>query len=99
MTHHADSELLNTVLQLITEQGPSGLAEGLRLLVNEAMLVERSQTLQAQPYQRTDTRLGYANGFKDKTFTTRLGPIKFDIPQVRGDVPFYPSALEGERKP
>ena len=94
MTHQADSELLNTVLQLITEQGPAGLAEGLRLLVNEAMLVERSQTLQALPYQRTDSRQGYANGFKDKTFTTRLGPIKFDIPQVRGDVSFYPSALQ-----
>lgn len=94
MTHHAASELLNTVLQLITEQGAAGLAEGLRLLVNQAMLVERSQTLQAQPYQRTDTRQGYANGYKDKTFTTRLGPIKFDIPQVRGDVVFYPSALQ-----
>jgi transposase-like protein len=94
MTHHADSELLNTVLQLITEQGSAGLVEGLRLLINEAMLVERSQTLQAQPYQRTDTRQGYANGFKDKTFITRLGPIKFDIPQVRGDVSFYPSALQ-----
>ena len=94
MTHHADSELLNTVLQLITEQGSAGLVEGLRLLINEAMRVERSQTLQALPYQRTDTRQGYANGFKDKTFTTRLGPIKFDIPQVRGDVAFYPSALQ-----
>lgn len=94
MTHHADSELLNTVLQLITEQGPAGLAEGLRLLINEAMRVERSQVLQAEPYQRTDTRQGYANGFKDKTFTTRLGPIKFDIPQVREGVDFYPSALQ-----
>ena len=94
MTHHAGSELLNTVLQLITEQGLTGLAEGLRLLINEAMRSERSQVLQAQPYQRTGTRLGHANGFKDKTFTTRLGPIKFDIPQVRGDVAFYPSALQ-----
>ena len=94
MTHHADSELLNTVLQLITEQGSPGLAEGLRLIINEAMRVERSQILQAQPYQRTDTRQGYANGFKDKTFTTRLGPIKFDIPQVREGVDFYPSALQ-----
>ena len=94
MTHHADSELLNTILQLITDQGTDGLAEGLRLLVNQAMLVERAQVLQAQPYQRTDTRQGYANGYKDKTFTTRLGPIQFDIPQVRGDVAFYPSALQ-----
>jgi transposase-like protein len=94
MTHHADSELLNTILQLITDEGTAGLAEGLRLLVNQAMLVERSQILQAQPYQRTEARQGYANGFKDKTFTTRLGSIKFDIPQVRGDVAFYPSALQ-----
>ena len=94
MTHHADSELLNTILQLITDQGTDGLAEGLRRLVNQAMRVERAHVLQAQPYQRTDTRQGYANGYKDKTFTTRLGPIKFDIPQVRGDVPFYPSALQ-----
>lgn len=94
MTHHADSELLNTILQLITDQGTDGLAEGLRLLVNQAMLVERSQALQARPYQRTETRQGYANGYKDKTFTTRLGPIKFDVPQVRGDVAFYPSALQ-----
>jgi Transposase, Mutator family len=75
MTHHADSELLNTLLQLITDEGTDGLVEGLRLLVNQAMLVERSQTLQARPYQRTETRQGYANGYKDKTFTTRLGPI------------------------
>jgi transposase-like protein len=94
MTHPADSELLNTVLQLITDQGSTGLVEGIRLLINEAMRVERSQVLQAQPYQRTETRQGYANGFKDKTFTTRLGPIQFDIPQVRGDVSFYPSALQ-----
>jgi transposase-like protein len=94
MTHHADSELLNTILQLITDQGTDGLAEGLRLLVNQAMRVERAQVLQAQPYQRTDTRQGYANGYKDKTFTTRLGPITFDIPQVRGDLAFYPGALQ-----
>ena len=94
MTHHADSELLNTILQLITDQGTDGRAEGLRLLVNQAMRVERAQVLHAQPYQRTDARQGYANGYKDKTFTTRLGPIQFDIPQVRGDVAFYPSAVQ-----
>lgn len=94
MPHHPESDLLNTVLQLISEQGTDGLAEGIRLLVNEAMRVERSQVLQAQPYQRTQARTGHANGFKDKTLTTRLGPITFDIPQVRGAVDFYPSALQ-----
>jgi putative transposase len=94
MSHHTESDLLNTVLQLISEQGTNGLAEGIRLLVNEAMRVERSQALQAQPYQRTESRKGHANGFKEKTLTTRLGPITFDIPQVRGAVDFYPAALQ-----
>ena len=37
MTHHTDPELLNTVLQLLTDQGSQGFAEGLRLLVNVAI--------------------------------------------------------------
>lgn len=98
MTHQEDSELLNTVLQLITQQGTEGLAEGIRILVNQAMHIERSKALQAKPYERVSTRTGYANGFKDKTLTTRLGPITFDIPQVRGDIDFYPSALEKGRR-
>ena len=98
MAHHTDPELLNTVLQLLTEQGHSGFAEGIRLLVNEAMRVERHQILQAQPYERTEARKGYANGFKDKTVNCRVGPISFDIPQVRGGVDFYPSALEKGRR-
>jgi transposase-like protein len=94
MAHHTNPELLNNVLQLLTEQGHDGFAEGLRILVNEAMRVERHQVLQAQPYERTDTRQGYANGYKLKTLTSRVGPITFRVPQVRGETAFYPSALE-----
>lgn len=93
-TRQNDSELLNTVLQLLTEEGHAGFAEGIRLLVNEAMRQERAKVLQAQPYERTDARQGHANGFKSKTVTSALGPIAFSIPQVRGDLEFYPSALE-----
>ena len=94
MAHHTDPELLNNVLQLLTDQGHSGFAEGLRILVNEAMRVERHQVLQAQPYERTDSRKGYANGYKPKTLASRVGPITFSVPQVRGETDFYPSALE-----
>jgi putative transposase len=94
MAHHDKSELLNTILQLISDEGTDGLAEGIRLLVNEAMRQERSQALNAQPYQRTDERAGHANGFKPKTVGLRLGPITFAVPQVRGGLKFYPSALD-----
>ena len=94
MTHPTQPELLNTVLQLFTSEGLEGFAEGIRLLVNEAMRLQRDEVLQARPYERTDTRQGYANGFKPKTVATRMAPITFSIPQVRDGVPFYPSALE-----
>jgi transposase-like protein len=58
------------------------------------MRQERAHALQAQPYERTDSRQGHANGFKPKTLATRIGPIQFQVPQVRGDLSFYPSALQ-----
>ncbi len=94
MTHLAHPQLLQSVLQLLNEEGSDGFAEGLRLLVNEAMQAERSHVLQARPFERTESRLGHANGFKPKTLKTRMGPITFAVPQVPGDVEFYPSALE-----
>jgi transposase-like protein len=74
---------LNHVLQLQTEQGAAGFAEGLHLLVNKAMRVERHQVLHTQPYEHTNTRQGYVNGYQPKTITSRLGPITFRVPQVR----------------
>lgn len=94
MTHHNDPDLLNTILQLLTSQGSSNLAECFRLLLNEAMHQERSAVLQAQPYERCEGRLGRANGFKPKTLATRMDPVELRIPQVRDGIDFYPSALE-----
>lgn len=98
MTRQTEPELLNTVLQLLTDQGHNGFAEGVRLLVNEAMRQERASVLQAQPYERTAARLGHANGYKPKTVVSGLGAITYSVPQVRGDQEFYPGALEkGQR--
>ncbi len=94
MAHQQDDNVLDAVMQLLIENGFGGLADTFRILINEAMKAERSHVLQAQPHQRTPERLGYANGFKDKTVATRVGPIPLKVPQVRGDVEFYPSSLE-----
>jgi len=86
-----------TVLQLLDEYGLSAMSQAIRILVNEGMKLERQQFLCAAPHQRTPARRGHANGFKPKTVATRLGPITFDVPQVRQPVDgerFYPSALE-----
>ena len=62
MAHPADPERLNNVLQLLTEQGHPGFAEGIRRLVNDALRVERQHVLQARPCERTATRQGGAHG-------------------------------------
>lgn len=93
-THRNQTDVIDTVLQLLLDHNQDALAQGFRHLVNEAMKAERSYALNAAPYERSEERLGYANGFKPKTVATRLGALTFAVPQVRGDLEFYPSALE-----
>jgi putative transposase len=94
MAHRNNDNKLDAVMELLIENGFEGFADVLRILLNEAMKIERNQALGAQLYQRTDTRRGYANGYKPKTVDTRIGRLSVDVPQVRGDVDFYPSSLE-----
>jgi transposase-like protein len=93
MTRENESTVMSEVLELIAEQGLEGMAQAYRLLLNEAMKVERSAVLGAGPYERTEGRKGYANGFKPKTIQSRSGCFSVEVPQTRG-VAFYPSALE-----
>jgi len=93
MTYQDDFTLPTELLEQLTEQGLEGLPEMIRVIVNQAMRVERQNHLHARPYERTEGRRGYANGYKPKRVKTRVGEINFDIPQVR-EGGFYPGALE-----
>jgi len=85
------------LLEFVAENGVGGMTEAFSRLLNEAMLIQRQDYLNAQPYERTDERKDLANGFKSRTITTRAGSVKVNIPQVRNGG-FYPSSLEkGER--
>lgn len=84
---------LNEAYAHLLEHGLDGAAEALRILVNEASVIERAAYLKAAPFERSAARVDHANGYKNKTMLTRLGAIDFDVPQVRGSG-FYPSALE-----
>ena len=100
MTRQEEATLWERVAQLLSDspEGQSCFATLLQLLLNEAMRIERAATLGAQPYERTEQRKGYANGYKPKTLATRLGALELQVPQVRAangqSVEFYPSALE-----
>jgi transposase-like protein len=93
MTYREDFTLPAELLEQVKEQGLEILPELIRVILNTAMLAERDQHLNAEPYQRTSERTAHANGFKPRTMRTRVGEITFAIPQVR-EGGFYPQALE-----
>lgn len=99
MTHHeTDSRTLGRALEILTENGMDGMAHALEIVFNAAMKIERSEFLGAGPFERTDDRIGHANGFKPRRIQTRAGVLELAIPQVRGlddgEPGFYPRSLE-----
>ena len=93
MAHEIDDNVLSQLYEVLVDAGFDGLGEALTVLLNEVMRLERSQHLQAQPYERSVQRRGYANGYKPKRVRTRVGELTLAVPQVReGD--FYPGSLE-----
>jgi len=93
MIYKNDCTLPKEYLEQLTEQGLEGLPDLIRVMVNEAMRIERENYLGAKPYERSEERQGHANGYKPKTVKTRVGEVTFDIPQVR-EGGFYPHSLE-----
>ncbi len=81
------------VLELLTTNGFDGLADAVTILLNAAMVAERSEYLGASPYECSAQRVSYVNGFKDKALKTRLGSLSLKVPQNR-DNAFYPQSLE-----
>ncbi|MBW2108892.1 MAG: transposase [Deltaproteobacteria bacterium] len=84
MTHHEDNTAIGRMLEAVIENGMEGLEAAISILLNEAMKVERSRVLCAEPWQRTEGRLGYANGYKPRSLNSRVGKLSLQVPQVRG---------------
>ena len=78
--------LIRELIEQLNSEGTESFQQILLMLLNEAMRLEREHAVSASAYERTDSRRGYANGYKLKHINTRLGRMSVDVPQVRGDV-------------
>jgi hypothetical protein len=58
VAHPPDSNGIETVVQRLCESGLSQMAEAVRIMLNEAMRIERSPVIGAQPYARSERRRG-----------------------------------------
>ncbi len=66
MAQHLENRLIDDAVELLKVNGFDGLANAVTVLLNAAMVAERSDYLGAAPYERSASRVGYANGYKDK---------------------------------
>jgi putative transposase len=94
MTHQKEHTGIELALEEIISNGMEGLETAFSILINEAMRVERNRAVGADPWQRTDERVGYANGYKPRNLNTRIGKLNLQVPQVRGGISFTPKALD-----
>ncbi len=62
MTHDGQCTAFESMIQLLADEGFEGMAEAIAILVNEAIKIERAEALNAEPYERTAARRGYAKG-------------------------------------
>ena len=94
MTQQDNDNVLQAAVELSNQNGFEAHGRVLQIMLDQAMKIERTEALGAEPYERSKRRRGYANGYKPKTLDTRMGRITVNVPQVRGDLKFFPSALE-----
>lgn len=83
------------IIEQLCDEGFDGITGAVVTLLNEAMKLDRTRHIHAKPYERSEERQGYSNGYKPKTLNTRLGKLTLSVPQVRDSAEdFYPSCLE-----
>jgi putative transposase len=59
------------------------VAKLLEKIFNEVLLCQSEEQLRAKPYERTDKRTGYRNGFYVRGLTTRVGTLDLHVPRHR----------------
>lgn len=72
------------------------LRQGVELLSQLLMEVEVEQQVGAKKHERTEKRSNHRNGYRQRSWETRVGEIELAIPKLRKGS-YYPSLLEPRR--
>src|SRR5690625_4376771 len=73
------------------------LREAVRMLAQQLMELEVSRQIGAERHERTSERVTQRNGYRDRTWDTRVGTIDLRIPKLRQGS-YFPSLLEPRRR-
>jgi len=70
-----------------------GLKKLLTGFLNLVMQFEAMDQIEAEPYERADTRKAHRNGYKNRSLKTRVGELNLKKPQFR-EIPFQTKVFE-----
>lgn len=73
------------------------IREGVKALAEAVMEMEIKGKTGAGRYERSDSRIIYRNGYRERLWDTRAGTIPLSIPRVR-EGSYFPSLLEPRRR-
>ncbi len=90
-------DLSTFVGKLLEEQDGDVLREGVRVLAQALMETEVAGLIGAERYERSGERGTYRNGYRLRTWDTRVGTIELAIPKLRTGS-YFPSLLEPRRR-
>jgi transposase-like protein len=90
-------DITSFVGKLLEEDDVDLLREGVRVLAQAVMETEVSGQIGAAPYERSGARTAYRNGYRSRTWDTRVGTIELKIPKVTAGT-YFPSLLEPRRR-
>jgi transposase-like protein len=88
------SELLRKAM---IEQDAGFLKEGVRVLSQALMEMEVEEHVGASRHERSPGRVGQRNGYRERSWETRVGTVELKVPRVR-DGGYFPSLLEPRRR-
>jgi putative transposase len=83
--------------KLLEEQDGDVLREGIRVLSQALMETEVADLIGAERHERSAERGTYRNGYRTRTWDTRVGTIELAIPKVRSGT-YFPSLLQPRRR-
>ena len=90
-------DITSFVGKLLEEDDVDLLREGVRVLAQAVMETEVSGQIGAAPYERSSGGTAYRNGYRTRTWDTRVGTIELKIPKVSAGA-YFPSLLEPRRR-
>jgi len=88
------SELLHKAM---IEHDADFLKEGVRVLSQALMEMEVEEHVGAARHERSAGRTGQRNGYRERSWDTRVGTVELKVPRVR-DGGYFPSLLEPRRR-